>query len=352
VSKGQRDRKARERRAKAANVRRALLCTLLVAFLVFVFDLWRGPMPDSVGSFAMGALLTVLGVLGIWVGLRPPEVEQRDVPSSYLAYDRFRFLWLGLGLSVVAVGAYLFDDPPGGRSGGSWFGYTLGTLAFAAMLWLMWFGVRKRSYASRGAPLRAWLSAHVYLGLALLVVMPLHSAFQFGWNVHTLAMVLAALAIFTGVSGLAFYGRTPTRITRHRPGQKLVGLGEQVADLDLRCRTAAATRPDELATAIEEGIRNTRLGGGPLILLRGFRPEATIAAKQRIESAKALEGPAADRAQQLVEMLAVKERLLERIARDARYMALLDGWLLLHVPIAAASVVAVAVHVFVVFYYR
>jgi hypothetical protein len=328
------------------------LCVLLVAFLVFAFDLWRGPVPDSVGSFAMGALLTVLGVLGIWVGLRPPEAEQRDVPSSYLAYDRFRFLWLALGLSVFAVGAYLFDDPPGGRSGGSWFGYTLGTLAFAAMLWLLWFGVRKRSYVSTGAPLRAWLSAHVYLGLALLVVMPLRSAFQFGWNVHTMAMALATLAILTGISGLAFYARTPTWMTRNRPGQKIAGLVEQIADLDLRCRTAAASLPDEHATAIEEGIRNTRLGGASLVLLRGFRPEATIAAKRKIESAKSLDGPAADRVQQLVEMLAVKERLLERIARDARYKALLDVWLIVHVPVAFASVVAVAVHVFVVFYYR
>jgi hypothetical protein len=327
-----------------------LLCVGIVAALTFSFDLWRGPLAGKVGSFAIGVGLALLGICGVWEGLRPAERDTRNVPTSYLSYDRVRFLWLGLGASALCVASYLLDEPPGGPSGGSWLGYTLGTLAFAAMLWLLWFAVRKRDFASRGAPLRAWLSAHVYLGLALLVVMPLHSAFQFGWNLHTAALALAVLAVLTGVAGLGFYSSTPTRMTLNRPGQKLEGLIEQIGELDARCRTAAASLPDALAEAVLHAIEDTRIGGGGLALLRGYRPGATDAAIEQIRETPV--AGHAERASRVLEMLTVKRRLLERIALDLRFKAMLDLWLMIHVPVAVASVAAVATHVFVVFYYR
>lgn len=349
------DRQKRQRsREQMGNLRRGGICAAIALVEVIGFALWRGPVPGRGASFAIGLLANGLGLAGIWIGLRPAAIAARgEAPESFLAYDRYRFVWLALGLSAVAIGAYLFDAPPGGRSGGSWLGYTLGTIAFAAMLWLMWFGVRKRSYDSRGAPLAGWLSAHVYLGLALLVVMPLHSAFELGWNVHTLALVLASLAIATGISGLFFYTRIPTPMTRNRPGQKLAGLLEQVADLDARCRTAAAGLPDFYAQAVEGAIAGTRIGGGLDVLLRGAHSGATRDAIGRITtSGDSLPAAAVERRNQVIEMLTVKERLLQRIARDLRYKALLDLWLILHVPLAFAAVVAVAVHIFLVFYYR
>ncbi len=341
-------------RKMTAQLRRGALCVAIALAEMAGFELWRGPLPDRGDSFSVGVLANLLGFAGIWIGLRPAIPQEIVAPSSFLAYDSYRFLWLALGLSAVAIGAYLLDAPPGGRSGGSWLGYTLGTLAFTAMLWLMWFGVRKRSYASRGAPLRAWLSAHVYLGLALIVVMPLHSAFQFGWNVHTLALVLAALAIATGIAGIAFYSQVPTPMTRNRPGEKLDSLLEQVAGLDARCRAAAAALPDAYARAVESSIANTRIGGGLHTLLRGDRGSATRDAIDRIkgESSEMLLHADRERHLLVIEMLMLKERLLRRIARDLRYKALLDLWLLLHVPLAFAAVAAVVVHVFVVFYYR
>ena len=46
--------------------------------------------------------------------------------------------------------------------------------------------------------LKAWVSAHVYLGLSLIVIATLHTGFQFGWNVHTLAYALMMLVILSG----------------------------------------------------------------------------------------------------------------------------------------------------------
>ncbi len=59
-----------------------------------------------------------------------------------------------------------------------------------------------------------------------------------------------------------------------------------------------------------------------------------------------------DQVRALIEALSLKRRLLARVRRDVQYMALLDVWLVVHVPLAFGSVAALAIHIFVVFYYR
>ena len=57
--------------------------------------------------------------------------------------------------------------------------------------------------------LLGWLSAHVYLGVVLVVVATLHASFQAGWNVHTLAYVLMLFVVLSGIYGVIMYARVP-----------------------------------------------------------------------------------------------------------------------------------------------
>ncbi len=157
--------------------------------------------------------------------------------ESFLVYRQFRFLKLGLGLALLALLAYLLHQPAQMPNGGTWLGYVLGTLGAGLILWLTWLGMRKRQYRSHLGSVQAWLSAHVYLGLALVVVATLHTGLQFGWNVHTLAYVLMCLVIISGVIGVIFYLRYPSLMTQNRAGASRAAMIEEMAELD---RTALA----------------------------------------------------------------------------------------------------------------
>src|SRR6476646_5385668 len=127
--------------------------------------------------------------------------------QSFLSYRRKFYLWVALGLCAAAIVAYAWHHPRSPPNGGTWLGYTLGTIGALLILWLTALGIRKRSYRSRLGTVQGWVSAHVYLGLALLVIVTLHTGFQFGWNIHTVAYGLMWLVIVSGLVGISAYLR-------------------------------------------------------------------------------------------------------------------------------------------------
>jgi len=274
-------------------------------------------------------------------------------PRTFLENQNYRYLKIGAGLLFLSLVAYAFDDPEGGRSGGSWLGYGLGTISALTIFWLMWFGIRKRQYASTGPPLKGWLSAHVYLGGVLLLLVPLHSAFQFGWNVHTLAYVLMSLVIVSGFLGIAFYSLVPMAMTRNRNNTTLEAMLERIAEIDAECRLAADGLPDYYAQSVVISIDQTHIGGGIVKQLSGHDDQCgTSRALNRLRTSDIqLEGDAREQERKLLELVARKQLLLNQIRKDVRYKGLLDLWLVAHVPLAFATCAALLVHVFVVFWY-
>ena len=64
--------------------------------------------------------------------------------QSLLKYANYRYLKVAAILMALCSGAYVWHRPPGGPNGDTWLGYTLGTIGALLILWLLWFGVRKR----------------------------------------------------------------------------------------------------------------------------------------------------------------------------------------------------------------
>jgi hypothetical protein len=247
---------------------------------------------------------------------------------------------------------YVWHQPISGASGGTWLGYTLGTIGALIILWLTWFGYRKRAYDGPSR-VQAYLSAHVYLGLSLIVVTTLHTGFHFGWDVHTLSYGLMLLVIVSGLFGIYAYSRYPKLMTENRRGNTMAQMMRRLATLDQETRQVAIRLTDQIATIVAEANQNTRIGGTMLRQLSGRDPKCSTAiAKKALDPlVRQLDPRYEADARTLMVLVQQKEDLLARLRRDIQFKALLDIWLYVHVPITFALIAALLAHVISVFFY-
>ena len=273
--------------------------------------------------------------------------------SSILVFRNFLYLKLSSVLVLAALVAFFLHDPLGKPNGGSWLGYTLGGISLIIILFLTWYGIRKRRYGKGRLLLEDWASAHVYLGISLLILVTLHSGFQFGLNIHTLAYALMVLVISSGMFGLYAYLRYPKLRTKNR-GEATVGdVWELVAGMSSDCLSIAIDLDDRIYKLVENADKNTRLGGSLWLQLSGRDPKcaSAYALSQIREIAKSYSGEKADNARKLVSIMARKVELLGRIRKDIQYKAWMDIWLYFHVPLTISLLVSLFIHIFVVFFY-
>jgi len=283
------------------------------------------------------------------------DEERPTQHQSFLVYRQFRYLKLAGLICAIAIAIYIADVPYGSRYGGSWAGYTLGTVGALLILWLTWFGYRKRSYSVNVGNLAGRLSAHVYLGgLALIVVATLHTGFHFGWNIHTLAYALMCLVIVSGVYGVVSYARYPRLMTENRHSMTMLELLGRIAQVNEELlRIGITSRLDDRTVGlIRQAVESTEIGGSFWRQVSGRYPHcATAAALAGTERGTAGAAPELQATMRQVRILLnQKAALLVRARRDVSYKALMDMWLYIHVPLTFALLAALLAHVLSVFF--
>jgi hypothetical protein len=294
------------------------------------------------------------------------------VHQSFVNYRNYRYGTLATLATVATITAYMADKPRVPPNGGTWLGYTLGTIAGLLVIFLSLFGIRKRSFRSRIGTAIGWLSAHVYLGIAALVIATLHSGLHFGANVHTATYVLMWVVTVSGCWGVYAYVRYPGLMTRQRGNLRRKELLQQIAELDQRSLGLARVAP-RVEALIGDSIRRTDLGdphlraqlssrdrsylmiGGESAsreahLVPNFGNHALIEQLAELRLAAADEGTRAT-LQSLLECAGSKAALLQRLRRETKLAAMLRIWLFIHVPVCCALLAALFTHVITVFLY-
>lgn len=265
-----------------------------------------------------------------------------------MRYAGFRWLKIALVLSFIAITGYMFIDVQPRPNGGSWYGYTLGTIGLLQILWLTMLGVRKRAMTSGRWSLKAWTSAHVYLGLSLIVIATLHTGFQFGWNVHTLAYTLMMIVILSGIWGVSAYASIPSSLSNNRQSMTEGQMLELIRTLDRQLHDAAQPLNPDLSKAVLAALQQDPFGGGLWVRLIGRdRRCATNAAFAAVRDA-AETAPGMLRVEELLDR---KRAALGQLRRHLRLKALLELWLFIHVPVTFVLIAALTAHVVSVFFY-
>ncbi|MDB5662381.1 MAG: hypothetical protein JWM38_1752 [Sphingomonas bacterium] len=273
--------------------------------------------------------------------------------ESFLRYARFRWLKIGSVVCAMALLGYLFADAEPRPNGGSWYGYTLGTIGVLLILWLTLLGVRKRNMTRGRWSLKAWTSAHVYLGLSLIVIGTLHTGFQFGWNIHLLAYVLMMIVIVSGIFGISAYASLPRALSDNRGETTQAQMLENLRMVDRQLHDAAQPLDQKYAEIVRMSLDDDPFGGGVFARLTRRYPRcgtrAAHAALRRYTGNKAAIG--LDPLEKIDVLLERKQAALARVRRHLQIKALLEAWLYIHVPLTFALIAALSAHIVSVFFY-
>lgn len=270
--------------------------------------------------------------------------------TTFIGHRRFLWFWLCLAALLALAAVYATHEPIGGKNGSTPLGLAYGVLAAAGMLFLMWYGVRKRySYRRGSLTLKAWLGPHVWLGVTMAFLVPMHCGFHIGWTLHALSYLLMLLTIASGIWGAYAYLRFPSQMQARREGLTTRHAIEQIEKAEAELARLAKGRSEALARAaatltvpIDVSFRSIVLGRRP----------APLGKAQLSELLATL--PAEDY-QAGLEMTGVATRRLEiasRMLAEAATAAKMRLWLFVHLPLSVTCLLAVAAHVFWVMYFR
>ena len=278
--------------------------------------------------------------------------ERASEHESFLRYQGYKWLKIALAISGTALLIYAFNDVQPKPNGGSIYGYITGTIGVGLILWLAWLGVRKREITPGRWSLKGWTSAHVYLGLSLIVIGSLHTGFDFGWNVHTLAYALMMLVIFSGIFGIAAYASLPQALSANRGETTQIQMLDNLRMLDRQLNEAGQPLDADGAAIVQSALHDDPFGGGIWARLTGrYSNCRTRAALVAVRAHHTRQEGQADPYDQVEVLLERKRSALSRIRKHLRLKALLEVWLYIHVPLTFALIAALFVHIVAVFYY-
>ena len=273
--------------------------------------------------------------------------------EGFLRHKRFRWLKIALSISALAILVYLLIDHTPRPFGASWYGYTLGTIGVLLILWLTLLGIRKRAMTPGRWSLKAWTSAHVYLGLSLIVIATLHTGFQFGWNVHTAAYALMMLVIVSGIYGIVVYVAVPAALSNNREEMTQTQMVDALRALDRQLHDAAQPLNQYQADLVQASLVQDPFGGSLVARLSGRYPRC--ATQRTFDTIRERTGPqpdlGGDPLERIDALLERKIAMLAQLRRHLRLRALLEIWLYVHVPATFALIAALTAHIVSVFFY-
>ena len=273
--------------------------------------------------------------------------------EGFLTLGRSRWAKIAGTVSLIVLLVYVLHDPHPRANGGTWYGYTLGTIGALLIVWLTALGIRKRATTRGRWSLKSWTSAHVWLGLALVFIGTLHTGFQFGWNVHTLAYALMMLVIASGLFGVFAYATLPRVLSDNRNETTEPQMLEQLRSVDRQLHEAAQPLAQHHADLVRQSLEQDPFGGGLWARLSGRYPRcATRVAKAAIRTETVYKPRVGDNPLEKIDaLLERKEAVLARVRRHLRIKALLEIWLYIHVPVTFALIAALSAHIISVFFY-
>jgi cytochrome c554/c'-like protein len=260
--------------------------------------------------------------------VRPKKLLERPWPWMILAG------LIGGAIVALALSMLKSAQEDGGDSGSAFLLLAgTGLAGVTLMLLTAFYSARKRRRALQEhmpGTMMTWLKAHVWLGLAAAFAILVHWwLYPINSRITTGKITLAILIVLV-VSGIAWrivYVSVPRRIPGKVGNLSVKDTRSRRDQIDVEIEKTLAGASDDLRRLSEELLRGkTRVG-------ELDARAATLAVREQA---------AWQELRALAERL---ERYRGREPKQERYHRMLQGWKLLHLPLAVALGAAIAVHV-------
>lgn len=223
-----------------------------------------------------------------------------------------------------------------------WWGHGVGIIATAFMLSNFLYAVRKRWRLLKGAaPIRRWLTFHMFVGFMSPLTIVFHAAFQSNNMLATGTALSLIVVVGTGAVGRFIYGLIPTQDGRQLAQSELLSRWER-----LRTRLEPLLCEVENRDAVRTLLATATAPphAGSLIMLFLKMPGEALSARWRLWRARSL-FPGTDQHADFRDAFLRLSRLRTQVGFYRGLKRLLSVWRALHMVLAIFLVVVIAAHV-------
>lgn len=272
-----------------------------------------------------------------------------------MAVPRSGILWrrIFVILLIATVTTFFYYARTEFPHGGSRIGLLYGTIGFALILLLSFFGIRKRWYRSTFGTLEQWLQSHIWLGVLLLVILLFHTGGRFEDKVAVATLIVVAIVVASGILGAILYVTVPRMLTEVESNLTVDEISEQLNQLAKTMARIASGRSAPFQRIHDELVKQSTpgtLAGWRLLLSRlGRRKQNDPADWARLIALAPKEEQ--DELRQMLVLSRQRKELLLRLIYQQRYKNILEAWLYIHIPFTVATLLMSIVHIVAVFYY-
>ena len=307
--------------------------------------------------------------------------------------------WILATLAVAALASLWYFAAKGDSAtwppGSSFPGFTFGIVGGLICLFEFLLWPRKKMRAWRIGRTQIWMRAHIWLGLLAVPLLIYHSGFRLGGSLATILMVLFLVVIASGVWGLVLQQFLPSRMLNELPAETIYSQIERVSGIMAMeaeklvlatCGGEGSIVPTNQSEVGEVGVQHMVVGkvrsaGGTqgMVLetlapsqaipntdflascfrdtIRPYLEKGTASGSPLQSEKKAVDvfqgireliNPQANPIVSYIEGLCDQRRQFDK---QARLHVWLHSWLLIHLPLSAALIVLMFVHVFVAIKY-
>ena len=259
-----------------------------------------------------------------------------------------RWFYSTIAVCAVLVALYvvytIWDIP----RGGGFKGYILGILGTVLIVVLMLLPARKRQYQRPVGPLDLWMRSHVCLGIIAALVVGMHAGFQMIGTISVGLSVVFILTLISGLSGTVLYETLPSTIARMGNNTfRNQALLDSKNEMEQELESLLADQTDRFQDVVTNIWNRKKYPASinPFHLVpwwirhRRVRKEEQDS-RQLLESEQAIFLTA--------EMLVTR---YEQLDRQIFHQKVISQWLWLHVPLSAALMTLLVVHIVTTLYY-